>query len=249
MTAKTGAADELRELISRGELVKICGLREPEHAAAAARAGADFIGFVFAPARRQVTADMAQSCIAAAREAAAGRTLLAVGVFVDALPMEIAGIAEQAGLDAVQLQGTESPEFIQGLPIPAFKALRPRPESRSAEVIAEIRRYRSAAMPPVGVLIDGYSEQTAGGTGVRADWALAAEISSGFPILLAGGLDPGNVGAAIRHVRPQGVDVSSGVEVNGVKDSALIARFIRAARAAFLDETGHVRGSHARSPR
>ncbi|MBW3634647.1 MAG: phosphoribosylanthranilate isomerase, partial [Chloroflexi bacterium] len=85
-------------------MVKICGLREPEHAAAAARAGADLIGFIFAPARRQVTAAVARSCIAAAREATAGRTLLAVGVFVDSLPDEIAGIAEHAGLDAGQVK-------------------------------------------------------------------------------------------------------------------------------------------------
>ena len=249
MTAKTVVADELRELISRGGLVKICGLRDPEHATVAASAGADLIGFIFAPARRQVAATMARSCVAAAREAAPGRTVLAVGVFVDALPTEIARIAELAGLDAVQLNGSEPPEFIQCLPIPAFKAIRPRPEAPLAEVIAEIRRYRSARVPPVGVLVDGYSDQAAGGTGVRADWALAAEISARSPVLLAGGLDPENVGTAIRLIGPKGVDVSSGVEVNGVKDSALIAQFIRAARAAFLDEAGQVHGSRVPSPR
>ena len=244
----TFSADELRQLISRGELVKIDGLRQPEHAVAAARAGADLIGFIFAPARRRVTAIEARSCIAAARETAT-RTLLAVGVFVDAEPSEIADIAGDAGLDAVQLHGAEPPEFIQSLPVPAFKALRPRPGSPSEEVVSEINRYRSAATPPIGVLIDGYSDQAAGGSGARADWAMAAVVCAGSPILLAGGLDPENVGAAIRHVRPHGVDVSSGVEIDGVKDSARIDQFIRAARAAFLEESRRVPGSRGRSPR
>jgi phosphoribosylanthranilate isomerase len=105
-------------------------------------------------------------------------------------------------------------------------------------VLSEIHRYQSAPVPPVGILVDGYSEQASGGTGARADWSLAAEICAGAPILLAGGLDPENVGDAIQRVRPLGVDVSSGVEIDGIKDSALITQFIRAARAAFLDANG-----------
>ncbi len=235
MIARTVASDEMRELIRRGELVKICGLREPEHAAAAARAGADLIGFVFAPARRQVTASIARSCIAAAREVAVSRTLVAVGVFVDAAPAEIAGIAKDAGLDAVQLHGTESPETIRNLSLPVIKALRPQPKSTSGTLLSEIHHYQSAPVPPVGILVDGYSEQASGGTGARADWSLAAEICTESPILLAGGLDPENVGDAIQRVRPLGVDVSSGVEIDGIKDSALITQFVLAARTAFLD--------------
>jgi phosphoribosylanthranilate isomerase len=87
----------------------------------------------------------------------------------------------------------------------------------------------------LGILVDGYAEESAGGTGVRADWRLAAEIGATFPIILAGGLDPDNVGAAIRQVRPLGVDVSSGVEIDGVKDASRIEAFIRAARTAFRD--------------
>ena len=235
MTVETSAREHVSQVVGRGDLIKICGLREPKHAAAAVLAGADLIGFIFAPARRQVTATVARSCVRAAREAATARTVLAVGVFVDAAPRDIGEIAEIAGLDAVQLHGAESPEFIESLPVPAFKALRPQPEATAGQVILEIDRFQSVATQPVGILVDGYSEHALGGTGARADWALAAEINAESPILLAGGLDPENVQAAIRRVRPQGVDVSSGVEIDGVKDSDLIAQFISAARAAFLD--------------
>jgi len=240
--------EQVQQFIDRGALVKICGLREPEHAFAAAAAGADLVGFIFAPARRQVTASAARSCIEAAREAAAGRTLLAVGVFIDAPLSEIEDIAAMAGLDAVQLHGAEPPDLIQHLPVPAIKALRPRPEATAGSVISEINRYVSAATPPVGILVDGYTEHALGGTGARADWAVAAEISAHSPMLLAGGLEPENVRAAIRRVRPQGVDVSSGVEIGGVKDPALITQFIRSARSAFGEELHQGHGSRVPSP-
>jgi phosphoribosylanthranilate isomerase len=227
--------ERLSRLFARGAIVKIDGLREPEHAAAAAAAGADLIGFIFAPARRQVTAAVARSCIAAARAASPERPVLAVGVFVDASPSEMARVALETGVDALQLHGAEPPESLRHLPVPALKALRPRPGTNAAQVRAEIDRYQSSLQPPLGILVDGYSEEFAGGTGARADWRLAAEIGATVPIILAGGLDPDNVGAAIRQVHPLGVDVSSGVEIDGVKDASRIEAFIRAARKAFQE--------------
>ena len=164
-----------------------------------------------------------------------GRTVMAVGVFVDASFADINAIVEEVGLDVVQLHGAEPPDSIASLPVPAFKALRPTPKSTCEQVLAEIDRYQSAAVPPVAILVDGYAQHGAGGTGTRADWALAAEINAVAPIILAGGLDPENVGDAIRRVRPRGVDVSSGVEVDGIKNPELIARFVHAARVAFQD--------------
>jgi phosphoribosylanthranilate isomerase len=227
--------ERLSHLLARGSVVKICGLRDPEHAAVAASAGADLIGFIFAPARRQITATTARRCIAAAREAAAGRELFAVGVFVDASPHQMALVAQEAGVDALQLHGSESPESLQQLPMPALKALRPRPGIDAAHILAEINRFRSSTRPPVGILIDGYTEGALGGTGARADWGRAKEIGATFPFLLAGGLAPENVGIAIREVRPLGVDVSSGVEIDGVKDVERIEAFIRTARQAFQE--------------
>jgi phosphoribosylanthranilate isomerase len=161
--------------------------------------------------------------------------VLAVGVFVDASPSEMARIIQEAGIDALQLHGAEPPESLRPLPVPVLKALRPRPGTDAEHVVAEINRYRSSSNPPIGILIDAYVENCAGGTGVRADWQLATEISAAYPVLLAGGLNPQNVGAAIRQVRPLGVDVSSGVEIDGVKSAARIEEFIRAARNAFQD--------------
>jgi phosphoribosylanthranilate isomerase len=225
--------ERLDRLFARGRVVKICGLRDPEHAAVAAAAGADLVGFIFAPARRQVSPAKARSCIAAARAAAIGRNLFAVGVFVDAPASEMTRIAEEAGLDALQLHGTETPELLQHLPVPVLKAFRPQPGAEAAHVVADINRYRSSHTPPVGILIDGYTEGLPGGTGARADWQRAQEIGATFPFLLAGGLDPDNVGDAIREVRPLGVDVSSGVETDGVKTADRIEQFIRAARVSF----------------
>lgn len=235
MAPVTPASDRLGRLLDRGRLVKIDGLREPEHAVAAVMAGADCIGFIFAPARRQVTAEVARRCIEAARSASPYGEVVAVGVFVDADPADIERIVQESEIDAVQLHGAETPAYLQGLTMPAIKALRPRPGESAGTVGEAIARYRSAVAPPAGFLIDGYSAGTAGGAGARADWELAAAVSAENRVLLGGGLDPENVGAAIRLVRPIGVDVSSGVEIDGAKDSARIEAFIRAARTAFLD--------------
>jgi phosphoribosylanthranilate isomerase len=235
MADLTPHQERLSQLFARGGVVKICGLREPEHAAAAIAAGADLIGFIFAPARRQITAAKARTCIDAARSAAPERTALAVGVFVDAPVSEMMRIAEESGIDVIQLHGDEPPEFLAQLSVPVVKVFRPRPGTRPTGVLTDINHYRSSPSPPLGILVDGYTEGDSGGSGVRADWTLAEEISATLPILLGGGLDSLNVGAAIRQVRPLGVDVSSGVEIDGVKSADRIEEFIRVARQAFQD--------------
>lgn len=233
MTLARTREKRLLELLTRGNVVKICGLREPSHAVTAVVAGADLIGFIFAPARRQVSASVARACIAAAREAANGRDVLAVGVFVDADPNQVTTIADEAGLDALQLHGQEAPESLAALDLPAIKALRPRPGEDARDVAAAISAYQAATRPPIAFLVDGYSPTTLGGSGHRADWQLAEAVSALSPLLLGGGLDAGNVGDAIRAVKPLGVDVSSGVEAEGSKDPAKIEAFIAAARSAF----------------
>ena len=219
--------------LERRRLVKICGLREPAHAAAAAAAGADLIGFIFAPARRQVAPATARACIAAARAQNPARNVIAVGVFVDAAPNDINCVVDECGLDLVQLHGSEAPESLDAVRVPAIKALRPAPGALMASVQSDMDRYSRASRPPWGFLIDGYAASVAGGSGARADWDLAAAIGADRPILLGGGLHPGNVEQAIQQVQPIGVDVSSGVEVDGVKNVARIEAFIQAARAAF----------------
>lgn len=223
----------LAALLDRGAIVKICGLREPEHAAAAAAAGADLLGFVFAPARRRVGPVIARRCIEAARSVAGERPVFAVGVFVDAEPGEIAAVAAAAGLDLAQLHGSEPPAFAAALQLPAIKALRPPPGASADAVRRQVADFLTAAVPPAAILVDGFDPLAAGGSGASADWGLAASLGASAPVLLAGGLMPETVADAIRVARPLGVDVSSGVEVEGRKEAGRIAGFVAAAREAF----------------
>lgn len=210
--------------------VKICGLRDREHAIAATQAGADLLGFIFAPTRRYVAPHIARDAILAAR-AVSTRPFLAVGVFVNASGDEMGRIAREAGLDVIQLSGDEAPDVISTLKLPVLRAIRPAPGATAADVLADVSRTNGQC--PVAYVLDGFHAGHYGGTGVRADWRLAAELSGQIPTVLAGGLSPDNVAAAIGTVNPLGVDVSTGVERDGVKDAGLIAAFVDAAREAF----------------
>ena len=204
-------------------LVKICGLRTIEHARVAAEAGADFLGMIFAPARRQVgLADAA----AIARAAHAAGPARVVGVFVNEAPERILEIAAECELDAVQLSGDEPIAWAREL---AGRTLLKAVRLDQAPVEAE---WLAAELPGVHLLVDAHAPGAYGGTGVLADWDRAARLARRRPIVLAGGLTPENVGAAIRQVRPWCVDVSSGVETAGAKDAEKIRAFIRAARLA-----------------
>ena len=211
-------------------LVKICGLREPEHAAWAAQQGADLLGFVFAPSRRQVTAQAARRCIEAARDVAP--KVRAVGVFVDSSPDHVRMIADEAGLDLIQLHGSKPTPTAAARAQGVVRAIRPRPEQSEDDVLGEVRRWTNGTPSPEYLLVDAYHPIAAGGTGEVANWVMAERVARAWPTLLAGGLTPANVASAIAAVRPAGVDVSSGVERDGAKDPDLIAAFIAAARAA-----------------
>lgn len=207
--------------------VKICGIREPAHASAAAEAGADYLGVVFALELRRVTPAGA----AAALEAAEGRAV-GVGVFVDASVDTVLAFRDAAGFAVAQLHGTEPPEICETLGaegLRVWKAVRPR---SSEELERLYGRYAGVAG---GLLIEGFSPRAPGGTGTSFphEWVDAVRADPGPEIILAGGLDPGTVAEAIRTVAPDVVDVSSGVESEpGVKDVDLIRRFVGAVKAA-----------------
>jgi len=233
-------------------LVKICGIREPRHAVAAADAGVDFIGVIFAPSRRRVTVEQAQaiaralgSSQAAAEvppaaaandarwfrrwarsiEALLGRKRpLLVGVFADAEPETINSVAESCGLDLVQLSGHEAWGMCLEIGRPVIKTIRVS-ASASARSILGTMRPGTAAL----CLLDSDVKGILGGSGQTFDWKVAGGVAVRRPIILAGGLTPENVGEAVRQVRPWAVDVSSGVETDGVKDAAKIRAFIAAA--------------------
>jgi phosphoribosylanthranilate isomerase len=214
--------------------VKICGLRRPDDALAAAAAGVDMLGFVFAPSRRRIDPAHARDIIAAVRQmalpspAGSGRGAggegektppSMVGIFVNASASEINAIARDCRLDLAQLSGDETNHTIEALDVPAIKVLHV-----GADTSAPSLRQRAAATVAEVLLLDTARAGRYGGTGEVFDWRLACDL--GKPFLLAGGLDAGNVVAAIRTANPWGVDVSGGVETNGEKDQEKIRNFI-----------------------
>jgi phosphoribosylanthranilate isomerase len=197
--------------------IKICGITRVADALAAAACGADAVGLVFyPPSPRGVTVPQAQA-ICRALPPFVSR----VGLFVDASLADIQAILTQVALDTVQLHGDETPELAAQLPLPYIKALRMRADR---DLPAEIARYPDAA----GILLDTYVPGTPGGTGLCFDWAqIPAQLAK--PWILAGGLTPANVTAALRQVRPYAVDVSGGVELSrGIKDQERLAAFCAA---------------------
>jgi indole-3-glycerol phosphate synthase/phosphoribosylanthranilate isomerase/anthranilate synthase/indole-3-glycerol phosphate synthase/phosphoribosylanthranilate isomerase len=210
-----------------GTQVKICGLRTSEHIQVAAEAGADFLGFIFhEPSHRYIQPRQVQSLLEASESFAhsvEGRTEPdLVGVFVNTDASYVNDVIEQAGLHFVQLHGTETPEFCQRIQRPVIKAL----HIRNKEDLRQSERYKGVAWR---LLLDTPTSDW-GGTGVTHDWELARLAAQEARILLAGGLTVENIAAAIRQVRPWGVDVSSGVETNTQKDTNKIQAFLTAVR-------------------
>jgi phosphoribosylanthranilate isomerase len=201
--------------------VKICGITRTEDAQAAAAAGADAIGLVFyAASPRAVSVEQA-AAICRALPPFVG----AVGLFVDADAATVAAVLRQVPLDLLQFHGGELPAFCEQFGRPYLKALR---MSDEADVTAALARYARAR----ALLLDTYSADRPGGTGEVFDWR-RIPAPARARIVLAGGLNPDNVAAAIAQVRPCAVDVSGGVEAApGVKDAARIAAFMAAVRAA-----------------
>lgn len=201
--------------------VKICGVTTPQDALLVADAGADAIGLNFyADSPRVVSVDTASEIV---RTVAPFVTV--VGLFVDEPAERVARIAERAGIEVLQFHGDESPAFCAQFGRPWLKALRMRP---GLDVQAEVARYAAAR----GVLLDNWREGVPGGTGERFDWSLAPRVTD-RPWVLAGGLNPDNVGEAVVQLKPAAVDVSGGVEASpGKKCSEKVRSFVAAVRAA-----------------
>jgi phosphoribosylanthranilate isomerase len=203
--------------------VKICGITTPEDGVMAAAAGADAIGLVFWPkSKRHVDHETARRI-----HRALPPFVLRVGVFVDASREELESAVAAGGLDVVQLHGQEPPERMSDPTRRVLKALRVGPGFDVADALAYEGRV-------AGLLLDTQSSSAPGGTGETFDWSLAAALRPRVSTLvLAGGLTAENVGRAIAAVRPDAVDVSSGVEsAPGRKDPAKVKAFIQAVRSA-----------------
>jgi len=195
--------------------IKICGITRIEDALWAAECGADALGFIFHEASpRHITPGQAREIIAALP---AG--LVTVGVFVNRDAQEVMQMADESGIGLIQLHGDESPAYCRSFPPERIiKAVFPRtPEELPALAAYEVR----------ALLADARDAGRYGGTGMNADWKLAAGLAGGRPLILAGGLDCGNVGAALAAVDPGAVDINSGIEkAPGIKDHDLMKRII-----------------------
>jgi len=201
--------------------VKICGITRVEDLHAACEAGADALGFVFyAKSPRHVSVETAAALL---RELPP--FVQSVGLFVNADPAFVEAVLQRAPLDLLQFHGDETPADCIRHGRPYLKAIRVNPDTDLLKCAADFETAQ-------GLLLDAFVPGVPGGTGERFDWNL---IPRGLPkpLILSGGLDPDNVAAAVRSVKPWAVDVSSGVEVSkGIKDAQKIARFIANAKEA-----------------
>ena len=211
--------------------VKMCGISKVETIPAVVEAKPDYMGLVFAPSKRQVTVDQAKILVEELHRGYAKKygsdtehdkndTIKTVGVFVNETVDNLVTIANEANLDAVQLHGDEDETFIQSLKertnVEVWKAIQIRTAADTEKWIDS-----SADM----LLFDAYHKDERGGTGEVFDWSSLDEFER--PFMLAGGIDSTNVARAIRTVRPYGIDISSGIETNGVKDDEKIKAFTK----------------------
>ncbi len=199
--------------------VKICGITRVEDALDAAAHGCDAIGLVFYErSPRNVGLQRAAEIVVALPP-----FVSVVGLFVDADVEYVRMILASVRLDVLQFHGDESPAYCAQFGLPYLKAVRVRPETNLVQYAAD---YTGAG----ALLLDAYTEGVHGGTGQVFDWSLIP-VNLPKPIILAGGLNPGNVSEAIRRTRPYAVDVSGGVErEKGIKDAGKIAAFMQGVR-------------------
>ena len=212
--------------------IKICGITNVPDAQVVAAAGADAVGLNFyEPSPRCITLTVANAI-----KSSLPPQVTKVGLFVDAALERVREVIDQVRLDAVQLHGHESPEYLAQLAgVPVIKVFRPQ---RGLEEIGHyLEECRQRNCLPKMVLIDAYDPSQMGGTGKRADWlaiVTGRKVLAGLPLMLAGGLTPNNVATAIATVAPHAVDTASGVEsAPGKKDGELVRQFVAAAQLAF----------------
>jgi phosphoribosylanthranilate isomerase len=199
--------------------IKICGITNREDAMMAVEAGADALGFVFfAGSPRYISPEQAVAIIRSLPP-----FVQTVGLFVNEELATVNSVADQCGLDVVQLHGDESPDFCHAVTRRVIKAFRVK-DASSLDAMADFH--------VAGCLLDAWSPAAHGGTGTTFNWDIAAQAAACRTIILAGGLTPDNVAGAVAMVRPYAVDVSSGVEsMPGKKDAGLVNEFIRATRS------------------
>ncbi|MFR9708739.1 phosphoribosylanthranilate isomerase [Paenibacillus sp. MB22_1] len=211
--------------------VKICGLQSVEVLKSMVNLPVDYVGFVFARSKRQISGSRAAELLPVLQTWSTGAVPQSVGVFVNPTLEELDEVLRQAPLDILQLHGTESPDFCRKVKdaygVELFKAFSVKTDG-SVHAGATLAEYDGVLD---GLLLDTYDPKYGGGSGVAFDWAAAEPFRQwakerGIPFFAAGGLHPGNVRTLIETLQPDGVDVSSGVETDDVKDIAKITAFV-----------------------
>ncbi|MBD3918805.1 phosphoribosylanthranilate isomerase [Paenibacillus sp. PR3] len=231
-------SDASRPTVSQGTYtrIKICGLRDTATIRDMHDLDIEAVGFIFAPSKRQVSAEQAAELIAEVRAwkapTSSGQAPLAVGVFVNSDLASLAHAVNTASLDVVQLHGSETPEDCEAakreLGVQVWKVFhlgRDGGESNVVDAKQQLMPYKGHVD---AVLID----TAGGGTGTAFDWSVInrykeASAEIGVPLYVAGGLSLDNVEFLVKEYSPDGVDVSSGVETDGVKDIDKIKTFVR----------------------
>jgi len=193
--------------------IKICGIKELEHAMCAVDAGADYLGFVFAKSKRQITVTKAKEIIDRLP-----KHIKTVGVFVDEPLSNMVEIANTCGLDILQLHGSETYDLYKDSSYPVIKSVSVKTSGINTELGLPKADY---------LLFDTWHKDMAGGCGNPFNWDYLKNHTFDSPYFLAGGLNKDNVATAIRQLKPFAVDVSSGVETNNRKDNDKIISFIK----------------------
>ena len=206
---------------------KICGLRTLEHALVATDAGASLLGFVFVPGvRRRIAVEDAARIIRELRRMRGADCPRIVGLFANQSLQEVNRAVKECGLDFAQLCGDETPDFWDNVDAWVIRQVKvDDSQPRNLAIDTALRQVDEVVDRIHLTLLDKQVKGALGGTGHTFDWSIASEIAKRHPVFLAGGLAPNNVRQAIDTVRPWGVDVSSGVETDGIKDIAKIAAF------------------------
>eukprot|EP00164_Ancoracysta_twista_P004611 GFYU01006224.1.p1 GENE.GFYU01006224.1~~GFYU01006224.1.p1 ORF type:complete len:522 (+),score=144.71 GFYU01006224.1:108-1673(+) len=246
--ALIGELTGLRSIVGKTH-VKLCGVRNVDQALDACRAGADFIGLVYAESKRKVDTTAATEIVRAINDFRGGsvdvstlkgksgkdftdaveavlatRRPLVFGVYANQSAEEVNRLAQETGIDVIQLSGTKDFDVTPQCALPCVRAVHVTPDCTTAD---ELVTKANTVSPSLVLLDTKLPEGPEGGSGVAFDWTLATGVAKSFPVMLAGGLTPENVGEAVSVASPWAVDVSSGVETDGVKDSAKMRAFVK----------------------
>jgi phosphoribosylanthranilate isomerase len=218
-------------------VIKICGVTTFEDALHAAEAGADMLGLnFFKRSPRYIDPDRAREIAIALRAQLGASCPLLVGVFVNEVVGRMSQTMEWVGLNFAQLSGDESGEMLREMRGIGFKGIRPRNRAEALDDAAYYLKAQTVDARAPSLLLDAHHPTLYGGTGEQASTDVALAVKAQVPrLMLAGGMTPDNVAFTVHEIQPWGVDVASGVEVDGQpgrKDAAKVRAFIDAVRGA-----------------